>query len=101
MSHKYPKGEYEYPSVTTIISDCTDKSGALTQWAANMVVQWIRQNCPKPPRGNYLSGDDFCVSEEDLDDARFHFRDISKEALDVGSEVHKAIERLLNEAIRA
>ena len=27
-----------YPSVTEIISDCTDKGGALTQWAANMVA---------------------------------------------------------------
>jgi hypothetical protein len=70
-------------SVTTIISDCTDKSGALTQWAANQAVEWIRQNT------------DGTWTEEDLDNARFNFRDISKEALGIGSEVHDAVEHYL------
>lgn len=61
-----------------------------------MVVESIKANCPKPPRGNYLSGDDFCVSEEDLDNARFNFREVSKTALDVGSKVHQAIEDYFN-----
>lgn len=87
MSHIYKIGEKKLPSVTTIIGDCTDKSEALTQWAANMVVEWIRQN-------TYETGDvpEYLVGEEELNSARFHFRDVSKEALDIGSAVHKAIE---------
>ena len=95
MTHYYNKGEFKLPSVTTIIGDCHDKSGALCQWSANMVCEWIRKNCPKPPRGNYLSGNDYCVSEEDLDDARMNYREVSKDALDIGSTVHAAIEEWL------
>lgn len=80
-------------SVTTIISDCTDKSGALTQWAANSAVAWLRQNCRID--NSHPEGPSFRVYEEDLDNARFHFRDISKEARDIGSEVHEAIQNYL------
>ena len=95
MTHYYNRGEFKLPGVTSIISDCHDKSGALCQWSANMVVEYLKKNCPKPPRGNYLSGDDYCVSDEDLDDARMNYRDVSKDALDIGSEVHAAIEQWL------
>jgi len=90
MSHTYKIDEYKYPSVTTIISDCTDKSGALTQWAANQVVEWIRQSClADSSEGAYQ------VFEDQLENARFHFREVSQEALDVGSAVHHAIEHYL------
>ena len=41
MSRYYEKDGKKYPSVTHIIGECTDKSQALTQWAANQVVEWI------------------------------------------------------------
>ena len=82
-------------SVTTVIGDCSDKSDALTKWAANMVVEWIKKNCRLSPFGHcgdrYLSGDDWLVSEDNLNEARTHFRDVSQEALDIGSAVHDAI----------
>ena len=95
MSRHYDIGEKKLASVTTIIGDCTDKSPALTQWSANMVCQHIRENCklatPQSPSEPY-----YHVSDEDLEKARFNFRDVSKTALDVGSAVHQAIEDWLN-----
>ena len=93
MSRHYKIDGFELPSVTTIISDCTDKSGALTQWSANMCVQHIRENCllSTPHHGpNYYN-----VDENDLDNARFNFREVSKTALDIGSAVHQSIEDYL------
>ena len=89
MSHTYEHKGFKYPSVTTIISDCSDKSGALTQWAANMTVEWIRQNCNSEYGGIYE------VSEDSLENARFNFRAVSQDALDIGSAVHHAIEHWL------
>ncbi|MCK4328753.1 hypothetical protein KAX02_02815 [candidate division WOR-3 bacterium] len=94
MSRYYDKEGRKYPSVTTIISDCTNSSGALTQWSANMVVEWIRQNCRRNDLCELLD-DFFCVSDDDLNKARFEFRNVSKEALDIGSGVHNAIEKHL------
>ena len=83
MSRHYKIDGLELPTVTTIISDCTDKSGALTQWAANMCVEWIRQNVEfEKHAGCYELVDD------DLEKARFNFREVSKTALDIGSETH-------------
>jgi len=93
MSHKYKVTrddiEYSLPSVTTIIGDCTDKSGALTQWAANQVVEWIKENVGQEDMGVYS------VSAKQLNEARFNFRSVSKEALDIGSQTHNAIETYL------
>jgi len=87
----YPKGEFLLPSVTKIIGDCTDKSRALTQWSANQVVAWIKLNCVKS-RGNFPH---YKVNDEQLNQARFNFREVSDEALAVGSAVHAAIEDYL------
>ena len=94
MSKHYMLNGKKYPSVTTIIGDCTDKSGALTQWAANMVVEWLRKNCTSD--FNWGSEENFYeVYEEDLNNARFNFRNVSQEALDIGSLVHNWIEEYL------
>ena len=101
MSRYYKYNELKLPSVTTIIADCTDKSAPLTQWAANMVCQHIRDCCvhtkvsisvniPGLPDKDYYE-----VTEQDLNDARFNFRKVSQEALDTGSEVHDWIETYL------
>jgi len=92
MSRHYKHDGLELPSVTTIISDCTNNSAPLVQWAANMVTEWIRENCvdtggnDEPVQGLYN------VYDEDLEKARFNFRSVSQKALDIGSEVHNAIE---------
>lgn len=88
-AHFYEKDGKKYPSVTTIIGECTDKSQALIQWAANMVVEWIRQNC-KPV---LIMNDVFYpVLNTELEQACKNFREVSQKALDIGSEVHAAIE---------
>jgi len=88
MSHKYKHDGLIKPSVTTIISDSNDKSGPLTQWSANMVCQWIRENTE-------FFNEAYVVEEDDLEQARFNFRKVSKKALEIGSETHSAIEQWL------
>jgi len=92
----YDKGEYKYPSVTTIISDCTNISFGLKKWSATEVVRWIRENCIIPPHGHYMNGDDYCVSNEDLDQAEKAYEITGQTALDVGKEVHDWIEKYLS-----
>ena len=87
-----PKGKNVIPSVTEIIGDCTDKSAPLTQWAANMTVEWIRENHLP------LNDDDgiyYEVDDSKLNEARFNFKKVSQKALDIGSTVHNAIEQYL------
>jgi len=95
----YEKDGIKYPRCTNIISDCTSKGDALTQWAANCCVDWIRENCTQPKRGFYASGYDYLVPEDELDDMRFAYKTVSDKALDVGSEVHNAIEVFLKREI--
>lgn len=96
MSRYYDKEGRKFPSVTTVISDCTNSSGALVQWSANQTVEWIRQNCKKEePIGTTTLPLHFKVYEDDLDKARFEFRKVSQKALNIGSEVHNAIEKHL------
>jgi len=85
----YEKNGITYPRVTDIISDCTNKSGGLVQWAANQTCEWIRTNCVE------LSTPFYVVEEADLEQARFAYKDTSKIARDVGSDVHNAIEKHL------
>ena len=89
----YPKGEFLLPSVTKIIGDFSDKSKvrALTQWSANQVVAWVKLNCAKT-KGNFPH---YRVNDEQLNQARFNFRDVSDTALEVGSAVHKLAEEYL------
>jgi len=84
----YSVDDKKLPSVTTIIGDCTDKSGPLTWWAAGAVCDWIRHNCPEREEG-------YIVSRGELEQAKRNFRTVSETALDVGSAVHAAIEHWL------
>ena len=76
MGRFYDIGGLKLPSVTTIISDCTDKSQALMQWASNCAVDHCRENGI-------------------TDEAKYAYKNISSEALDIGSHVHHAIEYFL------
>ena len=76
MGRYYEKDGIKLPSVTTVISDCTDKSQALMQWASNCAVE-------------------HCKEHGITDDAKYAYKEISSEALDVGSHVHHAIEYFL------
>ena len=92
----YTKNGIKFPRCTDIISDATNSSAPLIQWGANCVVEWSRQHCKKEEiTGTTTLPQCFSVYEEDLNNARFHFREVSKTALDIGSEVHNAIEKHL------
>jgi hypothetical protein len=89
MSHKYPHNGFTLPSVTTIISDCNNKSGPLTWWAARMTCEWIKENVGQQEMGIYS------VTDKHLEEARKNFKSVSKKALDIGSQTHSAIENWL------
>lgn len=93
----YTKNGINFPRCTAIISDATDSSGALTQWAANMVVVWIKKNCEIIPYPTPESENNYLVHPDELNKARFEFRKVSQTALDIGSEVHNAIEKHLQD----
>jgi hypothetical protein len=98
MTHYYKQNNLKLPSVTTIISDCTDKSPALLPWAANQVVESIKgkatniyiKDFPCEREGLY-----YLVTSEMLTNAAKNFKKTSKNALDIGSMVHNAIEEHL------
>jgi len=92
MSYTTPDGR-KLPSVTQIIGDCTDKSSALTYWAANCAIEHVRQHAVETEdaeTGEML----YCSTNNDLELARKGFRDVSDTALDVGSQVHDIIEHI-------
>jgi len=93
----YEKEGIKYPRCTQIIGDCTDKSGALIQWGANCVVEWIRDNCDKF-YNEYEEGTQdktYIIDDYALNQARFAYKTVSDKALDVGSEVHRLVEHFL------
>jgi hypothetical protein len=86
------------PGVTTV-TGMIDKSGPLTQWAANMAVLYLRKEIftekyethdPEIPEQLYR------LTYGDLDTllnaARFNFRKVKEDASDVGKESHKWLE---------
>ena len=101
MTYKYAKGypitidgeDFLFPSPTKIGKDFNDdgKLRAFTQWGANQTVEWIKQNCAHSD-GMFPH---WKVNDEQLNNARFNFRDVSDEALRIGSAVHAAIEAYL------
>lgn len=85
--------KYLVPGSSTVCG-VIDKSGALTQWAANTTVLYIRENVGKLTR--YIDLDsikgDF-ITKEDLEgllnEARFNYRTIQKVAKDIGTIAHE------------
>ena len=95
MSRHYKHDGLILPSVTTILSDVSNSSAPLMQWSSNCCIEWVRDYADwVHPEDNYkLTG--FFILPEQLDDARFAHKKISKQALAVGSEVHSAIKEWL------
>jgi hypothetical protein len=86
MPHTYKHGKLIYPSVTTIIGDCLNKAGALNQWAANSAVGSVKDHWEEM-QGMGIG--------ECLNAARFDYKRLSREALDIGSEFHNIAEHAL------
>lgn len=91
----YEKDGIVWPRVTDIISDCTNSSHGLMQWSANQVVEWIKENCKYQWETSTDLGIHYLCSDEHLEQARYAYKDTSRIALDVGSDVHNAIEKHL------
>jgi hypothetical protein len=85
MSHTYEHEGNELPSVTTILGEFSNKE-ALIQWAANSMKAYIIDHWES------MQG---CGIDECLNAARFDYKRLSKEALEIGSEVHNRIESYL------
>lgn len=90
---------YRVAGVTDVVG-MIDKSGALTQWAANMAVEWLRQKM-FITNGLFpgilverLEGGQFndITTNEQLEklynEARYNYRQISKTATDIGTMAH-------------
>jgi len=90
MSHVYKHKGLIFPSVTTIIGDCLDKSGALNQWAANATRDYIIEHWED------MQG--MCIDKH-LNAARYDFKRLSREALDIGSEFHDLAERVYKDKV--
>jgi hypothetical protein len=82
------RGSRHVPSVTQILG-VIDKSGPLTQWAANMTSEYIR-SAIRPG----LRYDEIQLGEI-IEQARFNFRTVSRGAKTVGQLAHEWIEAYL------
>jgi hypothetical protein len=67
----------KYPRCTEIISDTTSKFG-LDQWKVNLAVDYILEEVEPGYEAGY-------------DEARYHHKAVSQEAMAIGSEVHDMI----------
>ena len=104
-----PKGKNVIPSVTEIISDATNGVDWAIPYGANQACDWIIENCTKDM--NWGSEEEFYeVYMDDLrkkpkdkkeypNNARYAHKHHSQKALDIGSEVHNAIEVYLKREI--
>lgn len=84
MSRTYQIGEEKYVSVTTVLGDYD--TGGLMQWTADCAVRYIRENLLEDIYTGW--GDE----DIDWDKAKHAYKEISKEATDIGTEVHDALE---------
>lgn len=81
---RYTIEDVEYPSVTQIL-DILDKP-ALKQWAVNCAIQYVKENMHKP-------------FDELMDAARIEWKNVGREAMSIGSQVHNVIEQYIKFSI--
>jgi len=87
---RYTINGIQVPGVTSIL-DLLDKGPAIIQWAVNNAVLYIDKHFLE-----YTSEEDF---QELLTMAKFKYRQMSKEALDIGSQVHDIISQYITARI--
>lgn len=83
---RYKINDVEYPSPTEVLG-MLDKP-ALKQWAVNMAIKFIND---KFEEHEYS---DNCLDDlpEILTNAKYEWKNVSAEAMDIGSEIHNLIE---------
>ena len=84
----YTKDEIDYPSVTTILG-VLDKGDALNYWAAGCAVEYIRAHI------DIIHENDNHKINDMMSMAKKAFKEVSGEALTVGSIVHDMIEQYI------
>jgi len=75
---RYKIDDVEYPSPTEVLG-ILDKP-ALKQWAVNMAILYVEEHQEE---------------ENVLQDAKYEWRNVSAEAMDIGSEIHNIIEQYI------
>jgi len=100
---RYTINQIEMPGVTTVIG-LLDKSDPLMGWATGCMEKWINENWEKYGFRREKNGLVEMVFEytkyaDLLRTARFHYKEVSQEALDVGSQVHNMIEQYIKARI--
>jgi len=87
------EGRILIPGATTVTATI-DKSGPLTQWAANEACNLLRTKI--------LPGETYTAEQLEalFNEARFNFRKISKTATDIGHMAHRWLEDRLHAQIR-
>jgi len=86
---------FELPRVTAIC-DQLDKSPALMGWAVNCMRDYLlvlfKNHDRADTEQSYFTHDEFA---DMVNDAKSNYREVSKEAMDIGSLTHSAIEEYL------
>ena len=88
MSGYYSYKGFSLPRVTTICSQL-DKSPALMGWAVNCMGNYLLNKFDERPL------DSLDMFEAWVVEAKANYKEVSKEAMDIGSMVHSAIENYL------
>jgi len=96
-SRYYQLKDYELASVTTVIGSCMDKSGPLMYWAVNCMEQWLVDRIDILRAMSNVADDERAKADiaSLIAQAKKEFRNVSKEALNIGSATHEAIEHWL------
>ena len=84
---RYKKGGYAYPSVTEVISDATSQPW-MGPWATKEMVNALMQYHCVSFEGRFIRE----IYDDDIQDARWAYKKVGKEASDIGTEVHDIIE---------
>jgi hypothetical protein len=98
-AHEYARyaetGRVIVPGVTTAVH-IIDKSAALTQWSANMAVDYIRTKINSPYAPQVFTVWDI---ENLLEPARFNHRDYKENAAETGKIAHDWLERYIKAVV--
>lgn len=97
--HELKVGEHWKPLIGVTSALQVIAKPQLIQWAANMAVDYIRDNSPKRVVEDVDEFFQYIASEEILKEARVAHRKKKEEAGKKGTDVHKEIENLVAELI--
>ena len=85
-----------YARCTSIIGEASDKSFVFKQWASDLTVEWIIENCREWNRNKedsnfIMEKAGYLVLESDLEKARYHHVAELERLGDIGTDVHRMV----------